>query len=173
MTKREIYRNPWLAVEVHDVVHPTGANGEHVLIVAPAASGVLVRDGNDFIFAEQPRFGARANVIEIVKGGADPGETALQCAQRELREELGFEGGDWTSLGEVFEIPSIVNAPVALFLACGLHEVATELEAVERVERLRVPVADAYAAIADGRIADAVTIAALARYRAITDATGS
>lgn len=170
LTKREIYRNPWLAVEVHDVVHPTGANGEHVLIVTPASSGVLAIDGDDVIFAAQPRFGARATVVEIVKGGADPGETALACARRELREELGYDASTWTSLGDVYEIPSILNTPVTLFLARDLREVATDPESVERIERLRMPIQEAYAATGDGRINDAVTIAALARYRATREA---
>ncbi|HVA28490.1 MAG TPA: NUDIX hydrolase [Candidatus Baltobacteraceae bacterium] len=165
VAKREVYRNPWLVVEVHDVVHPTGAAGEHVLIVSPAASGVLVVDGNDVILAQQPRFGARETVLEIVKGGADPGEGALECARRELREELGYDADTWTPLGYTYEIPSIMDHPVALFLASGLHDVATDPEDVETIERRRMPFEEAYAAAIDGRINDAVTIAALLRAR--------
>jgi 8-oxo-dGTP pyrophosphatase MutT (NUDIX family) len=163
--RREVYRNPWVCVEVHEIVHPTGTPGEHVLFVSPAPSGVLVVDGDDLIFADQPRFGARASVIEIVKGGADPGESALACAQRELREELGYTADTWTSLGFAYEIPSIVDKPVELFVASDLHDTATDPEDVERIERLRLPRAAAYAAIDDGRINDAVTIVALARFR--------
>ena len=176
LTKREIYRNPWVAVEVHDIVHPTGVAGEHVLVMTGSAAGVLVVDGRDFIFAEQPRFAARRAVIEIVKGCADPGETALECARRELREELGYHAESMTPLGPVHEIPSIIDQPVQLYLASGLGDVAAEPDAVESIDRLRMPILEAYAALADGRIDDAVTIAALARYRALTEAraaTGS
>lgn len=173
LSKREIYRNPWVAVEVHDVVHPTGASGEHVLIVTPPASGVLVVDGGDVILAEQPRFGARSAVLEIAKGGADSGESALACAQRELREELGYDAVSWVPLGYTYEIPSIVDHPVHLFVASQLREVATDLEVVERIERARMPLQAAYAAIADGRISDAVTIVALARYRELSATTDS
>jgi 8-oxo-dGTP pyrophosphatase MutT (NUDIX family) len=173
LRRREVYRNPWVAVEVHDVVHPTGTRGEHVLIVTPAASGVLVVDGDDIVLAEQPRFGARRSVIEIVKGGAGDGETALACAQRELREELGYTAATWTSLGFTYEIPSILDKPVELFLAENLHDVATELEDVERIERLSLPLPQAYAAMVDGRINDAATIVALTRFRALRSATGS
>jgi len=172
LAKREIYRNPWVGVEVHDIVHPTGVSGEHLLIMTGSASGVLVIDGGDFVFAEQPRFAARARVIEIVKGCANPGETALQCAQRELREELGYRADSLTPVGYAQEIPSIVDQPVQLFLATRLHEVATDPEAVETIERFRMPIEDAYAAIADGRINDAVTIVALARFRSMA-ATGN
>lgn len=172
LTKREIYRNQWLGVEVHEIVHPTGAKGEHVLIVSAPSSAALVVDGGDFILAEQTRFGADASVIEIVKGGADPGESSLECAQRELREELGYDAALWTPLGYTYEIPSIVDHAVYLFVASNLREVATDPEEVERIVRVRMPIEEAYAAIAEGRINDAVTIAAIARYR-FRSSTGS
>ncbi len=163
--RSELYRNPWLAFEVHEIVHPTGVAGEHALVVTPPASGVLVREGDAFIFARQPRFAARGPMIEIVKGGADPGESALACAARELREELGLEAERWESLGLCWEIPSIVAHPVAIFLASELRAVADDQEAVERVDPLRIAIDDAYVAACDGRIDDAVTLAALLRYR--------
>jgi 8-oxo-dGTP pyrophosphatase MutT (NUDIX family) len=168
IAQREIYRNPWLSVEVHDIVHPTGTASEHLLVVSPAASAVLVVDGDSFVFARQARFGARSRVIEIVKGGADADESPILCAQRELREELGLEADAWSSLGIVHEIPSIVVPPVSLFVAAGIRHTAADQEAVEQIERFRMPVDEAYRAALDGRIDDAVTLAALLRYRLIT-----
>lgn len=165
LAQREIYRNRWLAVEVHDIVHPTGAAGEHVLVVPGSACGVLAVDGDAFVLARQARFAADAYVLEIVKGGAADGETPLACAQRELREELGFEAMRWTPLGVVHEIPSIVDQPVTLFLAHDLRAGESDQEDVEAVVGERIAIDDAYRAAVDGRIDDAVTLAALLRYR--------
>lgn len=173
LAQREVYRNPWLAVEVHDIVHPTGATGEHALIATGRASGVLVAQGDAFVLARQPRFAADAEILEIVKGGAGDGETALACAQRELREELGLEAERWTPLGIVLEIPSIVAHPVALFLAQDLRVVASAQEHVEHVRAERIGIADAYRAAVDGRIDDAVTLAAFLRYRLLIAGTDS
>jgi 8-oxo-dGTP pyrophosphatase MutT (NUDIX family) len=172
LAKREVYVNPWVALEVHDIVHPTGAPGEHALVVTPQASAALVVDGAYFIFARQPRFAARSWQIEIVKGGAGRSEDALGCAKRELREELGLEAERWEPLGFVYEIPSIVQEPVVIFVASGVTATAADPEEVERIETVRMPIGDAYAAAADGRINDAVTLAALLRYR-LRSATGS
>jgi ADP-ribose pyrophosphatase len=161
---QEIYRNPFLAIEVHDIVHPTGVTGEHALIVTPRCSAVIVADGGDLLFARQPRFGAQAEILEIVKGGAEPGESALECAQREAREELGIEAIHWTELGKLYEIPSLMNTPVELFLARGVEHVDSEAEPVETIELVRIPQQVAISAAASGKINDAITVAALLRY---------
>lgn len=164
LTKREVYRNPYLAVEAHEIVHPSGTNGEHLLIVTPPCSAVVVADGPDLLFARQPRFGAQADVLEIVKGGAEQGESALECAQREAREELGVVAAHWEPLGRLYEIPSLLNGPVELFLAHGIEHVDVENEDVETIELVRVAADVAIRAAASGQINDAVTVAALLRY---------
>lgn len=166
LRSREVYRNPFVAVEAHEIVHPSGVPGEHVLIVTPSASAVLLADGGDLLFARQPRFGAQAEVLELVKGGADPGETPLECAQRETREELGIIAAHWTDLGRLYEIPSLMNEPISLFLAHGIEHVDVEADpsATESVELVRIRQDLALAAAASGKINDAVTVAALLRY---------
>lgn len=167
---RSVYRNPWVEVEVYDIVHPTGADGEHVLIVTPPAVAVLVLDGDDVVFTRQPRFGARREVVEIVKGGADDGEAPIDAARRELREELGLEAGRWEPLGEVYEIPSIMALPVTLFLARDLTHVGAEPEEIERIEEVRMPLNEAIERARAGELSDAVTLAALLRYSRDTPA---
>jgi 8-oxo-dGTP pyrophosphatase MutT (NUDIX family) len=161
---REIYRNPYLRIEAHDVVHPSGVPGEHALIVTPHCSAVVVADGGDLLFTRQPRFGAQAEILEIVKGGAEAEETALECAQRETREELGIIAVHWEPLGVLYEIPSLMDAAVELFLAHGIEHVDDVPDAVESIELVRVPEEAAIRAAASGQINDAVTAAALLRY---------
>ena len=161
---REVYRNPFLAIEVHAIIHPSGVSGEHALIVTPQVSAVIVSDAGDLLFARQPRFGAQAEILEVVKGGAEEGETPLECAQREVREELGVVASRWQSLGVLYEIPSIMSSPIELFVAHGIEHVDTEFEPVETIELVRVPQAVAIRGAASGQINDAVTAAALLRY---------
>jgi len=164
---RELYRNPWLTVEAHEIVHPNGVPGEHVLVVIPKASAVVVEDGGDLLFTRQARFGARRSVIEIVKGGGDPGESALECAQRELREELGVVAREWRELGQLYEIPSIVSEPIALFLARGITIDAADPELIESIDLVRMPIGEAIDAASNGAIDDGITVAALFRYASV------
>jgi ADP-ribose pyrophosphatase len=164
ISKREVYRNRWIVVEAHDIVHPTGVAGEHVLVLTGPPVAILVDDDGDLLFAKQPRFGAQADLVELVKGGADEGESPLECAQRELREELGVVAGSWEELGQVHEIPSIIAYPVTLFLATAVEHVIDDQEENERIELVRLPAERAIAAAAAGRLTDAVTATALLRY---------
>jgi ADP-ribose pyrophosphatase len=162
-SRRTAYENPWLRFEAHDMVHPNGVAGEHGVVVVPRASGVLALDGDDVILARQARYAIDRIVIEVVKGGAAEGEDERAAAQRELREELGFVAARWDDLGFIYEVPSIIQVPIYLFLARDLRAVETELEDVETIDAVRMPFRAAYLAAARGELNDAVTVAALMR----------
>ena len=161
--KRVVYENPWLRFEAHEIVHPTGAPGVHGVVVTPRASAVVLLDGDEVLLARQPRFAIDAVVLEVIKGGRHDGEDGLACAQRESREEAGVIAARWTPLGQTYEIPSIVQEPVTLYLGTELTPAPLAPEAVERIEVVRMRFGDALAACADGRIDDAVTAIALLR----------
>lgn len=161
--KRVVYENPWLRFEAHDIVHPTGVRGVHGVVVTPPASAVVVLDGDHVLLARQPRFAVDDIVLEVIKGGSAPGEDALTCAIRETREEAGVIAARWEPLGFAYEVPSIIEHPVALFLARDLSPAPLAPEEVERIEVVVMRFDDALAACADGRIADAVTAIALLR----------
>lgn len=166
LNRRELYRNPWLAIEAHEIVHPSGVPGEHALLVTPQSCGVVVEDRGELLFTRQPRFAAQQLVIEIVKGGAGPAELPLDCAKRELCEELGIAAHSWSELGSVREIPSIVDPPVMLFLARELDYGVAQPAEEENITLTRFEIGAALDAAVSGEIDDAVTIAALFRFAA-------
>jgi 8-oxo-dGTP pyrophosphatase MutT (NUDIX family) len=167
--RRVVYENPWLRFEAHDIVHPNGTAGVHGVVVTPRASAVVLVDGEDVLLARQARFAIDRVVLEVIKGGRHDGEDALACAQRESREEAGVVAAHWHALGETFEIPSIVQEPVSLYLGTDLTPAPLEPEPVERIEVVRMRFAAALDACADGRIDDAVTAIALLRARRILE----
>jgi len=161
--KRTVYSNAWIRFEAHDIVHPNGTPGEHGLVIAPPASAVVVYGDGAVYLTRQARFAVDRVVLEVVKGGSEQGESALDAARRETREEVGFEAARWDSLGITFELPSIIEHSVALYLARELTAVATQLERVESIDTIRMPFHAAIAAAYTGEIQDAVTGLALLR----------
>jgi len=161
--KRTVYANPWISFEAHEIVHPNGTAGEHGLVVVPRASAVVVYDDGMVWFTRQARFAIDRVVLEVVKGGAEAGETLLGAAQRETREEIGMTAARWDELGNAYELPSLVNHAVALWLARDLTEVAAANEQVESIETVRMPFDEALDAVLSGRLDDAISGLALVR----------
>jgi 8-oxo-dGTP pyrophosphatase MutT (NUDIX family) len=65
-----------------------------------SAGGVVVRDGEVLAIVPSKRASDGTRVLALPKGHFDPGETAVQAAQREVREETGVEAEPVRELGE-------------------------------------------------------------------------
>src|SRR5476651_1682450 len=154
---RVVYENPWLRFEAHDIVHPNGSPGEHGVVANSGSSAVVVIEDGDVWLTRQARFAIEQTVLEVVKGGADEGESPLACAQRETREEIGVTAARWDAMGIAYEIPSIMQEPVHVFVAREITHVPTELERVESIEIVRMPFLAALDGVASGEIDDAIT----------------
>ena len=100
-------------------------------------------------------------LFEAIAGIIDPGETPAEVAIREAKEEAGCHldapipiGAYWSSPGGYGERSHIFTAKADLSSIGGIHGLDHEHEDIRAVV---VPLADALAAIDDGRIQDAKT----------------
>jgi 8-oxo-dGTP pyrophosphatase MutT (NUDIX family) len=65
-----------------------------------SAGGVVVRGQEVVVIVPKRRAANGARVLALPKGHVDPGETSLQAAEREVREEAGVVGEPVRELGE-------------------------------------------------------------------------
>jgi 8-oxo-dGTP pyrophosphatase MutT (NUDIX family) len=132
---REKYRDDFIVVYEDSVTRPDGEPGAYATVrMKPGVSVLPVeRDGTVYL-VRQFRYAAGAESVEAVSGGIDDDEDAPGAARKELREELGIEAAELTSLGRMDMDTSIVRSPVSLFLARGLKFTEAEPEGTERIE---------------------------------------
>ncbi len=64
-----------------------------------SAGGVVVREGEVVVIVPTRRAADGSKVLALPKGHVDPGETPVQAATREVREETGIEAEAVTELG--------------------------------------------------------------------------
>jgi 8-oxo-dGTP pyrophosphatase MutT (NUDIX family) len=65
-----------------------------------SAGGVVVRDGQVVVIVPTRRAADGSRVLALPKGHVDPGETPIEAARREVREETGILAEAVTELGE-------------------------------------------------------------------------
>lgn len=155
---RELWNSHFLRVAVDEVTRPDGKPGEHVVVAIKPGVCVLALDpGGCLRMTREFHYAIGRESIEAVSGGIDGNETALDCAKRELREELGWEAISWKVLTTVDPFTSILVSPTVVFLASGLRRVATDREGTEQIEELAIPLEEAVQRVASGGITHAPT----------------
>lgn len=114
-----LFKRPWLTVRRDQVQLPDGrVNPEFYVLEYPDWINVIARtkDGK-FIMERQFRYGLGKTCFELPAGVIEKGETPLEAARRELREETGYGNGTWTELLQLSGNPSTTNNLTHCFLA--------------------------------------------------------
>jgi 8-oxo-dGTP pyrophosphatase MutT (NUDIX family) len=167
--RRDIYSDPWIRVRVDRVIRPDNTPGTYSVVELKGGIGVVAFDAEDRLcLVGQFRYAVNRYSWEIPKGAFptfDSTEDPLDTAKRELEEETGLTGGDWTKLTVVHTLLGSTNDVVHLFAARSLasgkpHPDATEVLNVRWVTEDRF-----WEMVGDGEVTDATSIAAVALSR--------
>ena len=88
----------------------------------PRPSGIVaVADDGRLLLVGQHRYALDDYSWEIPEGGVAEGESLLEGARRELREETGFDAADWRQLCRISVSNSVTDERGAIFVATGLR----------------------------------------------------
>ncbi|NTY00340.1 NUDIX hydrolase [Deinococcus sp. JMULE3] len=150
-------------VETTYQYRPRGPRAVFVLPVTAQGEAVLIR---------QYRYPLRATVTEVVAGGVERGEDLLAAAQRELHEEVGGVAAEWVPLPGFYPQPSISGVIFYPFLALGVTLGDMHHEDTETIERVVVPLAEAYRRLDAGEILDGSSSLAMWHARAVLAGRG-
>jgi 8-oxo-dGTP pyrophosphatase MutT (NUDIX family) len=162
---KPVYENPWIKLDEHDVLTPAGTPGIYgVITYKNLAVGVVpIDDRGHVTLVGQYRYAPGLYSWEIPEGGGDPDVAPMLSAERELREETGLEATHWDPLLTMHLSNSVSTETAHLFVAYGLTQGEATPEETEDLAVRTVPLAEAFAMVADGRITDSLTVGALLR----------
>lgn len=138
---------------------PDGHLADREYLRHPGAVMMIpLRDDGDVVLERQFRYSLRRSIIEFPAGKIDPGETILDCAQRELREETGLTAGDWIYLGGFHNAIGYCDEKIEVFLARDLSSGEPVAQPGELIEVFHAPWHQLIDWIRDGTITDVKTI---------------
>jgi 8-oxo-dGTP pyrophosphatase MutT (NUDIX family) len=159
---RVVYRNSWIVVREDTVIRPDGRRGLYgVVEMRPSCGIVAVSDEGQVALVSQWRYVHGRMSLEIPTGGAEPGETPLAAAKRELAEETGLAAANWSDLGTIDNSNGVTTDIAHMFLARGLSAAVQEPQGDEQVELVWMPFAEALRLVMSGAITESVSVAAL------------
>ena len=163
--ERPVWTGSRISVAVVEVEGPGGERHLREIVHHPGAVGVVpLHDDGAITLVRQYRAAVDAELWEIPAGLRDvPGEPTDQCAQRELAEEVGLRAGHLEHLVTFHNSPGFSDEAVVIYVATDLETVPDDRQGAEEQAMVveRVPMAEARAMVADGRITDAKTVIAL------------
>ncbi len=134
-----LIRRPWLTARRDKLLMPNGnINPEFYVLEYPSWVNIIaITDDDKFVMVRQYRHGLGVISTELCAGVVEEGETTLEAAKRELSEETGYTGGEWSLQCIISGNPSTSNNLSYCYLAKGVNLTEKQhLDATEDIEVL-------------------------------------
>ena len=154
ISSETVYEGKIATVREDEFRYPDGSTATREIVGHPGAVAVIAHDDLHIYLVRQPReaVGEKA-LLELPAGKLDvPEESPLDCAKRELAEEIGKGASEWRELKRFYTSPGFAEEEVIVYVATDLHDASADAEEEEeRLEILAWPLAELDGAIEECR----------------------
>ncbi len=162
LSSENVFNGKVLNIRVDQVQLPDGMRSMREVIVHPGAVAVIpITDDGKVIFVRQWRNAAGEALLEIPAGGKAIDENPVECAERELMEEIGYRPGKLTALQPIYLAPGYSSEYLHLFIATQLTPEKLAHDEDERLEVVTLSWDEIDIMMDKGEFKDAKTIAGL------------
>lgn len=151
-----------IRVDRDTVTLPDGSTSMREIVRHPGAAAVVpLLDSGNVVMVRQYRYSIGESTLEIPAGKLDSGESVLDCARRELKEETGYTAKTLDKLMSFVSSPGFTDEVIHIYLARGLSPGQAGGDDDEFIETESYEISALIDMILDGRIRDGKTVAGL------------
>lgn len=153
VSSKTVYEGRIAKVRLEEFRYQDGEVEEREVVGHPGAVAIVAHDGERLFLVRQPREPVNEpSLLELPAGKLDvEGESPLECAKRELGEEIGRAASEWREMKRLYPSPGILEEEVTVFEATGLSEVEANPDDDERLEIVAFPLGEIDRAIEECR----------------------
>ncbi len=162
-----IIKRPWLTARRDKIELPDGRiiPEFYVLEYPEWVNVIAITTDGRFVMERQYRYAADSTNYEIPCGVMEQGETPLEAAMRELKEETGYGGGQWRELMCISANPTSMTNMTHCFVATGVEKVSDQhLDATEELEVHLLSRDEVQALLRNNEMIQSLMIAPLLRF---------
>ena len=170
-SSENVYESPWIKVVKHDVLNPAGNPATYSVVnFKNLAIGILPLDKDGYTWlVGQWRYPLEEYCWEIPEGGGPLDVDPLDSAKRELKEETGIIAKDFKELMRLHLSNSATKELAIVYLAKNLDFENAEPEESEVLQVKKIHLNEAYQWVMDGKITDAISVAAIMKTKILLD----
>ena len=163
LASRPVYQNRWTTVREDLAEMPNGQTTIYGVVESGECVGVLPFLDNDrvvmvrqyrYVFGENHRW-------EMPTGGVKSGESLLEAAHRELREEVGYDAAELQHINTYFPSKSVMHEIAHLYIGRGLSRVHAIPDETEFMEVAEFPFKHVRQMVLESEIRDSMTVIAV------------
>ncbi len=159
ISSQELLKNKLFSVVEEVATDPSGFEIKRAIVRHPGSAVMMAVDERErVLLVRQFRLPAEQELWELPAGRLDPGESPLEAAKRELREETGYAAKNWSELVSFWASPGYVQEKMTVYLAQDLTEGKQEPMDDERIEIRWFARDDLHRMIRTGDIVDGKTL---------------
>lgn len=166
-----LHKRPWLTVRRETLQMPDGrlVPEYYVLEYSDWVNIIALTKEGKFILVKQYRPGIQATCLELCAGVQEGSDASpLESAQRELLEETGYAGGEWSEFMRLSPNASAMSNFSYCFIAKGVEKIADQsLDASEELTVHLFSREELEELLLQGKIVQATMAAPLWKYLAL------
>ena len=162
--QKQVAKSRLFAIEQLDLTFSNGEERQYERMVGSGNGAVMIvpmLDADTLLLVREYCAGTHSYELGFPKGLIDPGEQAIEAANRELKEEVGYGAKQLELLHKVAMAPAFFSGTMEIFIAQQLYPEKLEGDEPEPLVLVKWPLAQWQSLLEQPDFTEARSVAAL------------